>query len=96
MPDRLRVTRAYAQALGHAPLEYAVGALGALAGGLSGVTDSFNTNSHFCLSVVHFMESLVLGYASDDLALGEQGRRWLDEDEHLVRRRVHRDLGEHR
>ena len=56
------------------------------------VTDSFNTNSHYCLSVVHFVESLVRGHAADDLVLGELGRRWLDEDEYLVRRRIHRDL----
>jgi hypothetical protein len=38
------------------------------------------------------MEGLVLGITSEDLALGEIGKRWLDEDEYLVRRRVHRDL----
>ena len=41
------------------------------------------------------MESLILGYASEQLALGQLGRRWLDEDEYLVRRRIHRDLGAH-
>jgi hypothetical protein len=40
------------------------------------------------------MEGLILGYASEDLALGDVGRRWLDEDEYLVRRRIERDLGE--
>jgi len=38
------------------------------------------------------MESLILGYAAEDLALGDLGRQWLDDDEYLVRRRVHRDL----
>ena len=60
------------------------------------ITDSLSTNSHFCLSMVEFIECLVLGYVSEDLALGELGRRWLDEDEYLVRRRVHRDLGQMR
>jgi hypothetical protein len=94
MPDRLQITRALATALGHAPMEYAMAALAKLAQQLPQITDSFNTNSHFCLSVVHFMESLVLGYASEELALGELGRRWLDEDEYLVRRRIHKDLAE--
>ena len=55
--------------------------------------DKFSTNSHFSLSTIAFMEALVLGYARSDLALGELGRRWLDEDEYLVRRRIHRDIG---
>jgi len=63
-----------------------------LASSLSEVTDSFNTNSHFCLSRLALTESLVLALASEELAMGETGRRWLDEDEHLVRRRIHRDL----
>ena len=66
--------------------------LDALSGHLPAITDSYNTNSHFCLSVVELMESLVLGWASDDLALGERGKRWLDEDEHSVRKRIHADL----
>ncbi len=92
MSERLELTRGLARALGQAPEAFAVAALGKLAQGLAGITDSFNTNSHFCLSVVSFMESLVLGYASEDLALGEQGRQWLDEDEYLIRRRIHREL----
>jgi hypothetical protein len=89
--DRLKVTRALATAYAHMPLELAIGGLAKLAEQLSEITDSFNTNSHFCLSVISFMESLILGLASDELALGELGRRWQDEDEYLVRRRVHRE-----
>jgi hypothetical protein len=43
--------------------------------------------------VLHFVESLVLGITSDDLALGEAGRRFVEDDEHLIRRRLFRDLG---
>ena len=38
------------------------------------------------------VEEVVLAIASDDFALGPGGRRWLDEDEFLVRRRIHRDM----
>ncbi len=72
--------------------QLALRGLGQLAGELGKITDSLSTNSHFCLSVISFMEALVLGYARSDLALGEFGRRWLDEDEFLVRRRIHRDV----
>jgi hypothetical protein len=91
-PVRLELTRAFARAVSQAPLDYAMAALDRLAERLTVITDSFNTNSHVCISVVAFMESLVLGHASDDLAIGDLGRQWLDDDEYLVRRRVHRDM----
>ena len=94
MPDRLLLTRACASALSQAPQEVAAAGIMQLAEQLRVVTDYFNTNSHFCLSVVTFVEALVLGLASEDLALGEFGRRWLDEEEYLVRRRVQRENAE--
>jgi hypothetical protein len=90
---RLELTRALAQAYAQAPLGHALGGITELAGQLRDITDSFGTNSHYCLSVLHFVESLVLGITSDDLALGEAGRRFVEDDEHLIRRRLHRDLG---
>ena len=57
------------------------------------ITDSFSTNSHFCVSLVELADALVLGHVGDDLTLNETTRRFLDEDEFLVRRRVHRDVG---
>ena len=93
--DRLEITRAMSGTASHLSLEQAVAELRELAGQLPMITDSFNTNSHFSLSVIQFMESLILGYASEQLALGQLGRRWLDEDEYLVRRRSHRDLSAH-
>src|SRR5262249_6423678 len=92
MPERLQLTRALARALGASPLAYATAGLGQVQKKLEVVTDSFNTNSHVCLSVVDFMESLVLGYVSDDLAVDPVARRILDDDEYLVRRRIHKDL----
>jgi len=35
---------------------------------------------------------VVLAVVSDDFTMGSQARRWLDDDEFLVRRRIHRDL----
>jgi hypothetical protein len=93
IPDRLRLTRAVAQALSHASTELALPGLLRIAGQLPWVTDSYNTNSHFCLSLVDFADALMLGHVGDDLTLNETTRRFLDEDEYLVRRRVHRDVG---
>jgi HEAT repeat protein len=93
VPERLKLTRAAARALGHAPTEVALPGLLRLSAQLPWLTDSFNTNSHFCLSLVDFADALVLGHVGDDLTLNEVTRRFLEEDEYLVRRRVHRDAG---
>jgi FtsH ternary system-associated peptide len=90
---RLDLTRALAAAYAQAPIGHALAGIADLAGQLREITDSFGTNSHYCLSRLHFVESLVLGITSDDLALGEAGRRFVEDDEHLIRRRLHRDLG---
>ena len=93
LPVRLELTHALALAYAQAPLQNALGGLAELAAQLRDITDSYGTNSHFCMSVLQFVESLVLGITSDDLALGEAGRRFVEDDEHLIRRRLHRDLG---
>ncbi len=93
LDHRLKVHQAAASAFSQAPEQHAVAGLAKLTGQLKNISDSYGTNSHFCRSVIQFMEALVLGYASEHLALGELGRRWLDEDEYLIRRRIHRTLG---
>jgi len=91
--DRSKLTRALAQTLSHASTEVALPGLLRLAQQLPWTTDGYNTNTHFCLSVVELADALVLGHVGDDLTLNETTRRYLDEDEYLVRRRVHRDVG---
>ena len=91
--DRLKLTRYTARALGHSSTEVALPGLLRLAQQLPWITDSFNTNDHFCLSLVDFADALVLGHVGDDLTLNETTRRFLEEDEYLVRRRVHLDVG---
>jgi hypothetical protein len=90
---RLDLTRALALAYAQAPLANALGGIAELAVQFRDINDTFGTFTHYSLSVLHFVESLVLGITSDDLALGEAGRRFVEDDEHLIRRRLHRDLG---
>jgi hypothetical protein len=59
---------------------------------LANTTDSMSTNSHYCLAVIHLMEAVVTALASEDLVLSDWARRWVEEDEHLLHRRIHRDL----
>jgi cellulose synthase operon protein C len=103
MAERMKLSRATAQAVSHASTDLALTGLLRLSKQLPWITDSYNTNGtpgpdgkprhHFCLSLVDFADSLVLGHVGDDLTLNETTRRFLDEDEYLVRRRVHRDVG---
>ncbi|MFP2927324.1 hypothetical protein ACLESO_19430, partial [Pyxidicoccus sp. 3LG] len=94
LPERLALSRSLAGALAHAPVDVALPGLARLSEGLPSVTDSYNTNSHFCLSVVELADSLVLGHVEVAQGTGERTRSWLDEDEFLVRRRIHRELEE--
>jgi len=56
------------------------------------VQDAYVTNSHYSLSRLRVVEAVVLALVSDDLTVDKAGRRWLDEDEYLVRRRIHHDV----
>jgi hypothetical protein len=94
LPERLALTRSLAGALAYAPVDAALPGLARLSEGLPSVTDSYNTNSHFCLSVVELADALVLGHVEVAQGTGERARSWLDEDEFLVRRRIHRELEE--
>jgi hypothetical protein len=38
------------------------------------------------------VEETILAIVSDDFILGPSGQRWLDDDEYLVRRRIHADM----
>lgn len=92
--ERLELTRAIAGAAALLPVEARVRELRLLASWLPEVTDSFSTNSHFCLSLLHFLESLITGLVPPDRGRDGPAAAYLDEDEHLVRRRIHRDLTE--
>jgi hypothetical protein len=80
--------------LGQAPAERALGRYEELFRQLGGVLDAFTTNSHYSLSRLDVVEALVLALVGEDFRLDPVARRWLDEDEYRVRRRIHRDVRE--
>jgi hypothetical protein len=82
---------AYAAALGQAPARLALTRVEELFARLLGVSDQLATNTHFSLSKLRVVEAAVRAVVSDDFALGPAVRRWLDDDEYRVRRRIHRD-----
>ena len=59
---------------------------------LHGVRDSQLTKTHYSLAQLRLIEAAVLAVVNDDFTLAPAARRWLDDDEYLVRRRIHADV----
>jgi hypothetical protein len=93
-PKHTNLACAYAATVGQAPVEFARRRLEELFEKLADVRDTFTTNHYYSQSQIKVVEAVVLAVASDDFTLGSQARRWLDDDEFLVRRRIHRDVRE--
>jgi cellulose synthase operon protein C len=53
--------------------------------------NSFTTSTHYSRLHLNIVEDVVLAVVSEDFTRGTALRRWLDDDEYLVRRRIHRD-----
>jgi cellulose synthase operon protein C len=84
----------YAATVGQAQVEVARRRLEELFDKLTNVRDTYTTNPHYSQSQIQVVEAVVLAVVSEDFTLGSQARRWLDDDEFLVRRRIHRDVRE--
>jgi hypothetical protein len=87
-----KLARAYVATLGQAPAEVALRGIDELFGKLTGICDTFTTHYHYSLSQIEIVEAVVLAIVTEDFAMGGQARRWLDDDEYLVRQRIHHDL----
>ncbi len=83
---------AYIAALAHAPADLALPRMHEVFEQAPGVSDTYHTASHYSRSQLSVVEAAVLALVSDAFSLNTQARRLLDEDEFLVRRRVHRDV----
>nr|WP_255216826.1 hypothetical protein [Pseudenhygromyxa sp. WMMC2535] len=94
--DYQTLLRDMAMTLSRSTPNQAIAGARALFERLAETTDMKTANSHYCLAVIQLMESVVLSLASEDLTLSEWARRWVEEDEHLLHRRIHRDLSYHR
>jgi hypothetical protein len=58
---RLLLVRDLTRGYAHAPADLAVEQIAKLAACFVDITDTFGTNSHYCVSVLHFVDSLVHG-----------------------------------
>jgi hypothetical protein len=90
--DQSQLASTYALTAGQAPVAMAQRRLAELLGSLPPIRDQLTTQSHYYLLHLNVVESVVLAVVSDDFTMGSDARRWLDDDEYLVRKRIHRDL----
>jgi len=92
-----KLVQTYVSALGQGPAEFGMPRVIELFQRLdpARVTNTFTTGPYYSRLHLNLVEEVVLAIVSDDFALGQAGRRWLDEDEYLVRRRIHRDMRRH-
>jgi hypothetical protein len=92
--DVAKTACAYMTALGQAPMEFALARMQEFFRKVEGVYDNYTTVSHYSLTRFIVVEALVLALVSDDFTLDHEARRRFDDDEYLVRRRIHRDVRE--
>ncbi|MGE3806909.1 MAG: hypothetical protein AB7K24_19760, partial [Gemmataceae bacterium] len=90
--DKLSVSCAYLTALGQAPVEMALQRIEQFFTEIGPIFDSLLCNQFYSLSQLKVVEAMVLAVASEDFAIGPDVRRWLDDEEYLVRRRIHADV----
>jgi hypothetical protein len=88
------LAQAYVAALGHGPADAGLPRITQLFRKMppERIVNAFTTSKFYSRFHLNLVEETVLALVSDDFALGPAGRRWLDEDEYLVRRRIHRDM----
>jgi len=87
------LANAYIRAVGQGShLETMAGHFSELLLRMDVVRNTQTTQGLYSLLHLSIVESLVLALVGEDFALGETARRWLDEDEYLVRRRIHADM----
>jgi len=69
LTDRLDLVRPLARLCSWIPGHEAAAGLDQLAGQLWNLSDSFNTNSHYCVTVIELVDALVEGWAGEPLAI---------------------------
>lgn len=92
--DVVELTRAYVAACGQARSGAGLARIAELFEKADPAAVPNSWTGNICYSRLHLMvvEEVVLALVNDDAGLGSAGRRWLDEDEYLVRKRVHADM----
>ncbi|MBX9627541.1 MAG: hypothetical protein K2X82_27315 [Gemmataceae bacterium] len=95
--DYTQLARATVAALGQGKADAALPRIAELFARMdpAAVDDKWTGNGVYSKLRMGLVEEVVLALVSDDFALGSTARKWLDDDEYLVRRRVHADMRRH-
>ena len=83
---------AYICSVGQAPLNEAADRLNDLFSHLTGIQDGASVNTHYSLKQLDIVEALVQTIVSDSFTMDKSSQRWMDDEEFMIRRRIHRDL----
>jgi hypothetical protein len=90
--DYAKIASAYAQALAALPVDQGLQARLEFFNKLDSLPNSQTTASYFSQLHLQVVEAFVCSFASEEMLVGATARRWLEEDEFFVRRRIHRDM----
>ena len=92
--EQAKLAVAYVAAVGQGPAESGLQRMAELFKRIDAnkITNSFTSAEFYSRLHLNVAEEVVLAVVSDDFALGTAGRRWLEDDEYLVRRRIHADM----
>lgn len=96
--EQRALAMAYVNAVSQAPIEDAMRRITELFSVAHGqrvvpkIEDNLTTSTHFSVSQMELIEASVLALLSDTSSLSPELQRWLDEDEFLVRKRIHDDM----
>jgi hypothetical protein len=92
LQNRTAIALAYAEALGFAPVGIALGRLEELFQRLDRIAVNGSTNCYFTLQPLRLIDTVVRSVVTDEFTLSAAVRSWLDEDEYLIRCRIHSDM----
>jgi len=92
--DRTELAIAYATTLGFAPPGIALGRLEEIFQRLERLTLTGSTNRYYTLKPLELIDAVVRAVVTEDFALGPVVRGWMDDDEFLIRRRIHQDMAD--
>ncbi len=87
-----KLVQAYVSAVGKCPVDEALRRIEFLLENVRALPNSYTTHAHYSRLHLNVVEEVIRSLVSDNIALGDQAKRWLDDDEFLVRRRVHADM----
>jgi hypothetical protein len=83
---------AYLHAVGQGPLTTSIERFHEFFANTTGVRDNATVNTHYSLKQLDVVEALVLTMTSESFTMDRSARGWLDDEEYLIRRRIHRDV----